>query len=170
MSSVVSSFAATLSERGGKVRQTPADDLGAVLEDAIEPPAVAVPPPELPVDVEDLPAHVSTDPTPAELEAARTGITVAALGIADYGSVVIQGGPEGAEAVSLYPERHLALVAASTIVEDMRGAMSRLDGAIREGNRSHVIATGPSATADMGELVEGAHGPKAVTVVVVTDR
>jgi L-lactate dehydrogenase complex protein LldG len=34
---------------------------------------------------------------------------------------------------------------------------------------SAIVATGPSATADMGALVKGAHGPKVVHVVVLDD-
>jgi L-lactate dehydrogenase complex protein LldG len=32
-----------------------------------------------------------------------------------------------------------------------------------------VFATGPSATADMGELVYGAHGPREVAVLLVEE-
>jgi L-lactate dehydrogenase complex protein LldG len=32
-----------------------------------------------------------------------------------------------------------------------------------------VLATGPSATADMGELVLGAHGPESVHVVILDE-
>ncbi|MFB6268738.1 MAG: lactate utilization protein C, partial [Halobacterium sp.] len=33
-----------------------------------------------------------------------------------------------------------------------------------------VLATGASATADMGEIVTGVHGPQSVHAVVITDR
>jgi len=39
-----------------------------------------------------LPDTVETEPSVADLEAASTGVTAAGYGIADYGSVVIQGG------------------------------------------------------------------------------
>jgi len=32
------------------------------------------------------------------------------------------------------------------------------------------LATGPSATADMGALVRGAHGPERVHVLLIDDR
>ncbi|MFB6362014.1 MAG: LUD domain-containing protein, partial [Halobacteriales archaeon] len=44
-----------------------------------------------------------------------------------------------------------------------------LAGEFDAGRRSAVLTTGPSATADMGELVTGVHGPGDVHVVAVTD-
>ena len=170
MTSVVSSFASTLSDRGVRVLETEPEDLSMVLESEIEPPAVGTPLEDLPVDLASLAVDVTLDPTPTELDESTTGVTGTALGIADYGSVVVRGGPAGQEPVSLYPDRHVAVVRESAIVQDMRTAMERIGDSIAEGYRSHVIATGPSATADMGALVEGAHGPKSVTVVVVTDK
>ena len=168
MSTVVSAFSRALSERGVRVRETTAAEAPGVLEEEIEPPAVGASLDTVPVDLADLAVQVTRDPTPAEMDDAATGITDAVLGIADYGSVVLRGGPEGAEPVSLYPDRHLVLVRAADVVQDMETGIGAIADSIRDGHRSHVIATGPSATADMGELVEGAHGPRSVTVVVVS--
>lgn len=167
MSSVVSSFVSRLEDRGVRVVETTAADVASVLESEIEPPAVAVEPESIPVALEDLDVAIDLDPTPEELDGATTGITGNQLAIADYGSVVIQGTPDGEEATSLYPDRHIAIVRAESVVQDMQTAIDEIAESIRTGNRSHVIATGPSATADMGALVEGAHGPRSVTVVVV---
>ncbi len=169
MPSVVSSFASKLGDRGVRVVETDPDDVSMTLESEIEPPAVGTALEDLPVDMETLAVEVTLDPTPTELDESTTGITGTAFGIADYGSVVVRGGRAGQEPVSLYPDRHVAVVRGADIVPDMRTAMERIADSIANGHRSHVIATGPSATADMGSLVEGAHGPKAVTVVVVTD-
>lgn len=108
---------------------------------------------------------VTTDPTPAELRAARTGVTPAAFAVADYGSVVLPSTPAGSELVSLFVDRHVAIVDDNDIVPDMERAFDRFG---RDAG-SAVIATGPSATADMGALVTGAHGPSEVRVVVVED-
>ena len=99
---------------------------------------------------------------------ARTGVTAAALGVADYGSVVLRSDREGTEPVSLYVDRHVAVVRASDVVPDMPAAFERLGPLLRDG-ASAVLATGPSATADMGALVKGAHGPKTVHVVVLDE-
>lgn len=165
----VAAFRSALDDRGVEVVETAEDDLAEALETVVEPPAVGVPLADLPVDLEALSVDIDTEPTPDALDGAATGITPAAFGIADYGSVVIQGGPEGAEPASLYPEHHVAVLRAEDVLPDMLSAVEAIDTAIQDGGRSHVIATGPSATADMGELVEGAHGPKAVTVVVMSE-
>ena len=170
MSTVVSDFVTRLSDRGVRVVETTDDSVGEVLESAVEPPAVGVEPEEIPVDLASLDVEIDLDPTPEMMDQAATGITGTAGGIADYGSVIIRGGPEGQEPVSLYPDHHIAILRAEDIVEDMQSAIGEIAESIRAGNHSHIIATGPSATADMGALVEGAHGPKSVTVVVVSEE
>ncbi|MFB6267700.1 MAG: LUD domain-containing protein [Halodesulfurarchaeum sp.] len=171
MASVVSRFATAVRERDvGLTRVEPAG-LPEALGEILEEPVVGTSVPSVPsVDVEALPVAVNTDPTPAELDGARTGLTGAPLAIADYGSVLVQGGDGGAEPVSLYPDRHVAVVRADDVVADMETAMGEIADLIAAGHRSHVVATGPSATADMGDLVRGAHGPKEVHVVVVNDE
>jgi hypothetical protein len=52
---------------------------------------------------------------------------------------------------------------------DMDAAFDRLEEEIPEAYGDAIIETGPSATADMGALVTGAHGPSEVCVVVVEE-
>lgn len=143
--------------------------LGAVeqtIERVVEPPAIGV---ELSLDDTRLPSTVVTAPTPAELEAAKTGVTRATYGVAEYGTVVLESTASGTEQASLFPEHHVAVLRERDIVPDMAALFGKLGRQIRAGRSSVVLATGPSATADMGALVKGAHGPKRVTVLVVTD-
>lgn len=123
-----------------------------------------------PLEIPDasLPESVTTKPTSAELEAAETGITTASLAIADYGSVVLRATDEGSEPISLFNELHIVVLRESDIVPDMSTAFEWLGDELRESRDSAILATGPSATADMGALVQGAHGPKRVAVIVVT--
>lgn len=125
----------------------------------------------VPFEREDitLPEAVTTDPTPADLRAARTGVTPAAFAIADYGSVVLPSTSDGSELVGLFVDRHIVLVDDNDIVADMEYAVDRFDRDVTGIYDSAIIATGPSATADMGALVRGAHGPSEVRVVVVED-
>jgi L-lactate dehydrogenase complex protein LldG len=122
----------------------------------------------LPFEGVSLPDSVQVDPTPADLRAATTGVTAATLAVADYGSILLESDPEGTEAVSLFPDRHVAVLDSRDVVPDMRTAFAELGPKLREG-ASGVLATGPSATADMGELVRGAHGPETVEVVVLDE-
>lgn len=146
----------------GWTRTTPAE-CESVLADQLAEPAVTT---RLPFEGVSLPDEVTLDPTPADLDAARTGITAARLGIADYGSVVIEADAEGTEPVSLFPDVHVVVLRESDVVPGMAEAYDRLGPLLRDGG-SAVLATGPSATADMGALVRGAHGPRDVHVVLL---
>jgi len=144
-------------------RATLHEDLAAVAAE----PAVGA---RLPFDGASLPDWVRTDPTPEALEAARTGVSPARLAVADYGSVALPATPDGAEPVSLFPPLHLPVVRAADVVPDMPEAFAELGPALREDRGSVVLATGPSATADMGALVRGAHGPRAVHVLLLHEE
>lgn len=157
-------FAASAREYGVKLTRVPAAEATRAVAEATEPPAVGAP---LPWEDLSLPAEVTTDPTPADLDEAVTGVTAAALAVADYGSLLLRATPDGSEPVSLFPDRHVAVLREADIVPDMPAAFEWFGEACRERRTSAVLATGPSATADMGELVQGAHGPEAVHVVVV---
>jgi L-lactate dehydrogenase complex protein LldG len=163
----IPTFEASLDEVGVDLVRTVSDRFESTLSPLLDAPAVGTP---LPFENVSLPDVVETDPTIAELEAAETGVTAAGYGIADYGSVVIQGGADGEEPVSLYADEHIAVVAASDVLPDMDATFDRLAEDIRSGAGHAIIATGPSATADMGALVKGAHGPMDVTVVLLEDR
>lgn len=166
-SASVESFTRSLSAQDVPVTRTTAADAAETLTALVETPAVGT---ELPYDGITLPDFVHTDPSPTDLTDAKTGITPTKLAIADYGSVIVGGGEEGNEYVSLFVDTHVAVVAASEVVESMGNALEELGPQVRDGLTSAVVATGPSATADMGELVTGAHGPTSVHVVVVINR
>jgi L-lactate dehydrogenase complex protein LldG len=130
-------------------------------------PAIGV---ELPFDdvtLEGLPIWI--DPMPEQLRSAVMGITAGELGIANYGTVVVTSGDKGTEQVSLYANTHVIVLDESDIVDDMSAAFEQLQAQFADGLTSAVLSTGPSATADMGELVYGAHGPRNVHVLLLTD-
>jgi len=149
---------------GVALTRVPAADATETIAAIVESPSVGAP---LPWDDVTLPDDVTTDPTPAELDAAVTGVTAASLAVADYGSLFLRATPEGTEPASLFPDLHVAVLRAADIVPDMSAAFEWFGEQARASRDSGILATGPSATADMGELVKGAHGPKAVEVVVV---
>jgi L-lactate dehydrogenase complex protein LldG len=161
----ISTFEEALADLGVDCTRTTVDDFAATLDDVVRDPAVGVP---LPFDVE-YPDSVTVDPTPAALERAETGVTPATFGVANYGSVLLPSTADGAEAVSLYPKLHVPVVRASDVLPDLPEAMDRFGDMARADDASTIVATGPSATADMGELVLGAHGPEAVHVVMLDE-
>jgi L-lactate dehydrogenase complex protein LldG len=139
-----------------------------VLDEAIEGPAIGTPLPFEGVSLADTP--VETDFSPADLERAETGVTPVTVGVGEYGSVAVPSDAAGSELVSLYAPRHVAVVAASDVAGDMKASYERLAEEFADGRDTQVLATGPSATADMGTLVEGVHGPHEVHVIVLEDR
>jgi L-lactate dehydrogenase complex protein LldG len=147
------------------VSRTEPASFEATLEGIVDNPVVGTP---LPFDGVSLPGWVDDEPSPRTLEAATTGVTAASFGIVDYGSVVLPSTEDGAEQVSLFPDLHVAVLREADLVPDMPTAIDRLGPTLRDGG-SAILATGPSATADMGSLVKGAHGPKAVHVVLLEE-
>lgn len=142
--------------------------LPAAIDGAVELPAVGAPLPFEGLSLDE--TNVVVDPTPAQLDAAMTGVTAAGLAIAEHGTLVIQSRPGGDEPVSLYPKRHVAVVRESDLVADVPAAMSWLAEEFEAGRDSAVFATGVSATGDMGAIVKGVHGPLEVHVIVVDGR
>lgn len=161
----VSSLEQSLSDIDVTSERVPPEKACEAIIDSVTEPAVAVPFDEYSVSLADAP--VSVDPTPVEVRDATTGVTPAAFAVADYGSVGLPQGDKGSELVSLFVERHIAVLCESDIVPDMDATFDKLDKTIPDEFGDTIIATGPSATADMGALVKGAHGPRKVHVIVL---
>lgn len=157
----IAEFEASLERHSAILHRCRRENVADVLSELARAPTVGVPLP----GAADLPDHVITRPSAGDVDAARTGITPAVLGIAEYGSILLASDPDGTEAVSLYPEHHIAVLREENLCSRLREAFETLGPWLRDGN-SGVLATGPSATADMGELVLGAHGPREVDVVL----
>jgi L-lactate dehydrogenase complex protein LldG len=94
-------------------------------------------------------------------------VTQAVAGVASTGSVCVTLGRPLTGATSLLMPLHIALLSAERIVERPRNLFDpeRLNG---EGlRRNLVFITGPSATADMGPLVHGIHGPRRLHILLL---
>ena len=164
----IATFERRADDRRATVERTTASAFDGVLADRLAEPAVGVP---LPFDGVSLTDHpVELDPSPADLDAAAMGVTPVGPAVAEYGSVVVPSDEHGAEAVSLYPETHVAVLAASDIHATLSGALAEVGEEIAAGLTSAVFATGPSATADMGAPVYGVHGPAELIVLLLEDR
>ena len=106
--------------------------------------------------------------TPHELDDLDGALTGCALGIAETGTIVLDGGTgQGRRMLTLVPDYHLCVVAENQVVDLVPDAVERLEPAVRAG-RPLTFVSGPSATSDI-ELnrVEGVHGPRTLHVVVV---
>ncbi len=99
---------------------------------------------------------------------ADAGISVAQIGIAETGTLVLIGNEEKHRCVSLVPPIHIALLSKEDIVPTLGHALRRLRDN-QDKTLSPVVSfiTGPSRTADIElQLVLGVHGPKSLRLVL----
>ncbi|HEY1352770.1 MAG TPA: lactate utilization protein C [Ktedonobacteraceae bacterium] len=105
----------------------------------------------------------------AQLDQSDGVLTACALGIAQTGTIVLDGGAgQGRRALSLVPDYHLCVIFETQIVDLVPEAIARLADAVRVHGQPLTLISGPSATSDI-ELsrVEGVHGPRTLDVLVV---
>jgi L-lactate dehydrogenase complex protein LldG len=123
-----------------------------------------------PIGIEDVELVVDDPPlSAAELDAVDGVLTGCALGIAETGTIVLDGGARsGRRVLTLVPDYHLCVVEAASIVAGVPDAVAALAAAAAEG-RPITLVSGPSATSDIElDRVEGVHGPRTLDVLVVS--
>lgn len=91
------------------------------------------------------------------------GISDAFAGVARTGSVCIKLGADQTAAASLFPWKHIVLLECAKIVARPRDVFQLPESR----DDDFIYITGPSATADMGELVRGAHGPAELHIILI---
>jgi L-lactate dehydrogenase complex protein LldG len=97
------------------------------------------------------------------------GVVYAFAGIAETGTSVALSGPDNPTTLSFLPDEAIILVDADSIAGDMESVLAALRD--RFGNalpRTVNFITGPSRSADIEQtLLLGAHGPRALHVIIV---
>lgn len=115
------------------------------------------------------PAGSFVDWKDALFDVCQAGITHCAGAIADTGTLVLLPDSGEPRTLSLVPPCHIALLAASSIADNLAGLMKA--GHWQQAMPTNlVLVSGPSKTADIQQtLAYGAHGPSRLLVVLVED-
>jgi L-lactate dehydrogenase complex protein LldG len=167
-------FAERLIDYKCSVRRCPAQELSATIALALAdrgarrivlPPGLDLPLPD-PVEVIDGSSWRVDDGLSAdELDTFDGVITTATVGIAETGTIVLDGSPgQGRRALTLIPDYHLCVVYGAQVVGLVPEAVAMLSPA-----RPLTWISGPSATSDIElDRVEGVHGPRTLEVILVS--
>ena len=163
-----------VADYGADVRTVPASELAGAIADALRAHGVdrVVVPADLPRDwlSGDVEVVMDTGLDVEELDAIGATVTGCALAIAETGTLVLDAGPrQGRRALTLVPDVHVCVVETDQVVDGVPAALRRLADGLRTTRRPLTLISGPSATSDI-ELsrVEGVHGPRRLTLLVVT--
>jgi L-lactate dehydrogenase complex protein LldG len=105
------------------------------------------------------------------LDSVQGVLTACAVGIAETGTIVLDGGvAQGRRVLTLLPDYHLCVVFTHQLVDDVPQALAGLLDEVKQRRAPITFISGPSATSDI-ELsrVEGVHGPRTLEVILVED-
>jgi len=92
--------------------------------------------------------------------------------IAESGTLMLTSGPDNPTTLNFLPDTHIVVVDAKDVAGDYETLWTRLRLAFGEGvmPRTVNLITGPSRSADIEQtLILGAHGPRRLHVVVVSE-
>ena len=111
---------------------------------------------------------VNSRPQPDDYRTAPVGVTDAFAAVARTGSVCVDIGADIAGYVSLLPRLHIAVVDIKKLVFRPSDLFQLEPFARPTYQENFVFISGPSATADMGPLVRGVHGPHELHILVLS--
>ena len=109
--------------------------------------------------------RVIQNPDDKQMAGAKYGISDCFCAVARTGSVCVSITDKMGGSYSLYPRVHIAIVDADTIVVRPRDIFSQSPLKEKALSRDFIFVSGSSATADMGPLVRGVHGPGKLHVI-----
>lgn len=110
---------------------------------------------------------VITEPNKVQLQNISCGVTDSFGAVASTGSVCVEVSENYTSPISMLTRKHIVVVDGNTIVPRPSDVFSKnyLDG--KGLYKSFTIITGTSATADMGPLVRGVHGPGKLHIIIL---
>jgi L-lactate dehydrogenase complex protein LldG len=105
-------------------------------------------------------------PSNEELKSTQACLTDSVCGIAETGSVVIDNDNGYTSFLTMLSTKHIVILSSNNLYERPRDIFEEKNLFSKS---SFSIITGPSATADMGSLVRGVHGPEHLHIILVVD-
>jgi L-lactate dehydrogenase complex protein LldG len=97
-----------------------------------------------------------------------TGVTLAAAGIAETGTLMLVSGATTPTLLAFMPETSIIVLPAMDIDASYEASWARLRANLGTPPRSVNFITGPSRTGDIAQKIElGAHGPRRLCIVIV---
>ena len=112
-------------------------------------------------------SKVVTKPTIEEIKNINCGVTDAFGGVTSTGSVCVSVSRNLSSPASMLTKKHIVVIDAKTIVPRPRDILSDKYLGGKGFTRSFSFITGSSATADMGPLVRGVHGPGILHIIIL---
>lgn len=100
------------------------------------------------------------------------GLTFCECLVARTGTVFVSSKQPGGRRLPVYPNYHIVVAYTSQLVLNVKDALRMIKDRYKGGMPSMISAiTGPSRTADIEKtLVQGAHGPKEIYVMLIDDH
>jgi L-lactate dehydrogenase complex protein LldG len=98
------------------------------------------------------------------------GVSHAAGGIAETGTLVMLSGAGNPTTINFLPEHHIVVIDAADIDGDLETAIAKVRKTFGKGKmpRTLNLVSGPSRSGDIEQkLILGAHGPRALHILVV---
>jgi len=98
------------------------------------------------------------------------GVSHADSGVAETGTIVLLSGPANPTTVNFLPDHHVVVLDAADVVGDLETALTKVRKRFGKGKmpRAVNLVSGPSRSGDIEQkLVLGAHGPRALHILVV---
>ena len=98
------------------------------------------------------------------------GVSHAAGGIAETGTLVMLSGAANPTTINFLPEHHIVVIDAADIDGDLETAIAKVRKTFGKGKmpRTLNLISGPSRSGDIEQkLILGAHGPRALHILVV---
>jgi L-lactate dehydrogenase complex protein LldG len=100
----------------------------------------------------------------------EAGVSHAFGAVAETGTLALVSGKDNPTTINFLPEHHIVVVEAADIAGDLEAIFARARKAYGKGEMPRTLnfITGPSRSADIEQkLLLGAHGPRALHIIVV---